>query len=149
MPQGTCGISQQTIGIDMVKHFNTRCSLVPGFYAICRLSSDSALPTWLDKEQWYSVTHTSEELSIVCADHGIPADVRRESGWALIKVEGPLDFSLTGVLATLTATLAHASISVFAISTFDTDYLLVRSECAERALALLAHVSDTTADCGG
>ncbi len=73
-----------------------------------------------------SITRTADEVSIVCPLGRVPDDVRRESGWRCLKVEGPLDFALTGILASLAVPLAQAGISIFAISTYDTDYLLVK-----------------------
>ena len=106
--------------------------------AICRLGrGGSSMPEWLGKSGFYSVTHTEDELSLVCPQIQVPEGIRKEGGWRCLKVEGPLDFSLTGVLASLTAPLAIAEISVFAISTFDTDYLLVKEDRLEEAIDAL------------
>lgn len=96
----------------------------PGTLAICRLGPDEAVPAWA-RGSFVSVTRTRDELSVVCDEAEVPGDGRAERGWRAFEVEGPLDFSLTGVLAGLTAPLATAAIPVFAVSTFDTDYLLV------------------------
>lgn len=85
-----------------------------------------------------SFTRTRDELSIVCELDLIPADVQCERDWQAVRVEGILDFALTGILNTLTEPLAREKISVFAISTFDTDYLLLKSETLDRGLAALA-----------
>ena len=74
---------------------------------------------------------------MVCPQRQIPEGIQKEEGWRLLQVEGPLDFSLTGVLASLTAPLAREKISVFAVSTFDTDYLLVREEQLPSAIDAL------------
>ena len=115
------------------------CTLTahPGRYAVCRLAPDAAVPAWAEGEGFTSVTRTAAELSIVCPDERVPERVRREDGWCLLEVHGPLDFALTGVLASLTTPLAEASISIFALSTFDTDYLLVRQTVFDRAVATL------------
>lgn len=84
-----------------------------------------------------STTRTAEELSIVCPQIQVPAVMKRKEGWRCLKVRGPLDFSLTGILASLTTPLAKAGISVFAISTYDTDYLLVKEENLEKAIEIL------------
>jgi hypothetical protein len=83
------------------------------------------------------VTRSPEELSVVCEQDQVPADVRAERGWRLLQVRGPLDFGLTGILASLTEPLAGASISVFAFSTFDTDYLMVREGDLDQGIATL------------
>jgi hypothetical protein len=105
-------------------------SLLPGILAVCRLERDAPIPAWAlqagPHQSLVSVTRTSEELSIVCAQDLLPPGARAERGFRAFKVAGPLDFSLTGVLASLTTPLAEAGVSVFAVSTFDTDYLLVR-----------------------
>jgi hypothetical protein len=105
--------------------------------AICRLEKDAAIPDWAMTGSFLSTTRTAEELSIVCPQIQVPAVMKREEGWRCIKVQGPLDFSLTGILASLTTPLAKAGISVFAISTYDTDYLLVKEENLEKAIEIL------------
>lgn len=105
--------------------------------AICRLEKDAAIPDWAMTGSFVSTTRTAEELSIVCPQIQVPAVMKREEGWRCIKVRGPLDFSLTGILASLTTPLAKAGISVFAISTYDTDYLLVKEENLEKAIEIL------------
>lgn len=93
---------------------------------IHRLEADAPLPAALPVAGFWSVTRTGHELSIVCSDRIRLASQRCERGWACLQVVGPLDFSLTGVMSGLSRVLADAGISLFAISTFDTDYLLVR-----------------------
>lgn len=95
-------------------------------FVICRLGADAVIPAWIDGGKFWSVSRTPEELSIVCEEGNIPAGIEAESGFSCLEVVGPLEFSMVGVLATLTAALADRDISVFAISTFLTDYLLVR-----------------------
>lgn len=85
----------------------------------------------------WSVTRTPDELSVVIAESAVPPEVRAEREWRALKVAGLLDFGLVGVLASLTAPLASAGVSVFVLSTFDTDYLLVRDPDLPRAVAVL------------
>jgi hypothetical protein len=119
---------------------------MPGEYAICRLGADGALPAWATRGRFFSVTQTSDELSIVCEAETVPNGVRLEAGWRVVGVQGPLDFELTGILAAMAEPLAAAGISIFAVSTFDTDYVLVRARDLERVLLTLRnaghHVSD-------
>ena len=110
---------------------------MPRRLAVCRLDSQAAVPDWALGDNFFSITRTIDELSIVCSEAGVPEGVLCERGWACLKVEGPLDFSLTGVLASLTQPLAEAGISIFAVSTYDTDYLLVKVGDLERAVAVL------------
>jgi hypothetical protein len=111
--------------------------LLPETYAVCRLEKKAPIPKWGIKGGLSSVTRTEEELSVVCPEGQIPGEVKKEGGWRVLKVEGPLDFSLTGVLASLTAPLASEGISVFALSTYDTDYLLVKEGKLEKAIQAL------------
>ncbi len=116
-------------------------------FAVCRLEHDAASPSWLPQAGFVSLTRTPDELSIVCAEAVVPDHVACERGWRAIQVEGPLAFSLTGVLASLAGALAEAGVSLFAVSTYDTDYVLVRREqlgVARRVLTLAGHtlVSD-------
>jgi len=105
-----------------------RLSILGSTLAVCRLAADDAFPAWLSARGFVSVTRTADELSVVCAADAVPANVRCEAGWRALAVEGPLDFGVTGILASIAAPLAEAGISIFAISTFDTDYVLVKAE---------------------
>lgn len=120
-------------------------TVLEGEFAIHQLPPDAAIPPDVLRADFFALTRTADELSLVCPA-GIPVPgVRSEGGWAALKVEGPLDFALTGVLAGLSGALAAAGVSVFAISTFDTDYLLVRVERlpdAVRALREAGHTVD-------
>lgn len=95
--------------------------------SICRLEASVSIPDWVFGSKFFSVTRTNDELSLVCAADVVPDGVQVEKDWCAIKVQGPLDFSLTGILLELAKPLAEAGISIFAVSTFDTDYVLVRS----------------------
>jgi len=110
--------------------------LLAGSYAVSRLSPDEALPEWA-RGELLAVIWTPDELSIVSAADSVPESVRSELGWRVLRVAGPLDFSLVGILAALTGALARAEVAVFSLSTFDTDYLLVRERDLERALSAL------------
>ncbi len=111
-------------------------SILPETFAICRLNRD-AVPLWAGANDFISITRTPEELSIVCRDGHVPLDVKCDRGWRALKVEGPLDLALTGVLASLVDPLAKNQINLFAISTFDTDYLLVKEYNLARACEVL------------
>lgn len=115
-----------------------RLVLLPGEYSVCRYPAGRAVSVpALPAGQFWSLTSTAEEVSLVCRSE-YAASSRVESGWRLFMVEGPLDFGLVGVLAALSAVLAAAEISIFVVSTFDTDYLMVKSEKIEEAKRVLA-----------
>ena len=111
--------------------------LLPETLAVCRLEPDGPVPDWATGGSFYSVTRTTDEVSIVCPERAVPEETKAERGWRLLQVEGPLDFAMTGVLARLTRPLAEAGVSVFALSTYDTDYLLVRDRDIASAVAAL------------
>jgi hypothetical protein len=115
-------------------------SILPGRFAVCRLSEEEKIPAWANAGEFFSITRTAAELSIVCQQSTLPREVKAERDWRCLKVEGPLDFSLTGIFASLAAPLATAQISLFAISTFDTDYLLVKQTSLEAAIEALRAV---------
>ena len=107
--------------------------------AICLLPCDSPLPGWLDPRQFHSVTRTTDELSIVCPELSVPEGIRCEPGWRILQVKGPLDFSMTGILASLVTPLAEAGIGVFNISTYNTDYLLVKTGDLDQTVRILGN----------
>ena len=114
-----------------------RLAAVPGALAVCRLAPDAPLATWMQTGAISSVTRTADELSVVCAEPVVPQGVRHESGWRALRVAGPLEFSMTGVLAALSIPLAEAGVPIFVVSTFDTDWLLVQADrLDDAALAL-------------
>ena len=112
--------------------------LLSAEYLICRLPADAPYPVWARGENLLALIRTPHELSVVCEETAdLPDDVRIEDDWRALKVQGPLDFSLVGVLADLAGALARAGVSIFALSTFDTDYLLVKSADLPAALDAL------------
>ena len=112
-------------------------SLLPERFAIVRLAPDAPVPSWALQGSWFSITRTAEELSIVTAAGNIPEGVQKRADWRAWKVHGPFALSEIGVLSALAAPLAGAKISLFVISTFDTDYLLVSAEHLQAAVAAL------------
>lgn len=112
--------------------------LLDSRFAIIRLPSGAGLPWWAaSSEEFLSVTCTADETSIVCDARQVPAGVRAEREFRALRVDGTLPFEATGVLASLAVPLADGGVSIFAISTFDTDYLLVRETSLDSALRLL------------
>jgi len=116
-------------------------TLMPGRFAVCRFAPDDALPAWVFHAgaTFWSVTRTPEELSVVCPEDDLPPSVERaERGWRALQLEGPIPFEQVGVIAGLAAPLAAAGIPVFVLSTFDTDWLLVKENRLAEACAALA-----------
>jgi uncharacterized protein len=112
-------------------------SLLPESYAIVGLSALADLPNWATQGPFFSITRTSDELSIVVEASRVPEGIQSQSGWRVIKVHGPFVLSEVGVLASLAEPLAAAKISLFVVSTFDTDYLLVSANSLDAAVKVL------------
>jgi len=108
-----------------------------GPYAIVRLAPDAPVPEWATKGDFTSITRTADELSIVCPAENLPSDVNSPHHWICLKLEGPFAFSLTGVLLSFVQPLSDNGIPIFAISTFDTDYVLIQEESARAGLNYL------------
>ncbi len=102
--------------------------LLDDTFSVCRLSPDAALPSWADGKELFAFIRTQDELSLVCKTGCVPQGIRAEHDFCAIKVKGPLDFSLTGILVSIAIPLADAGISIFTLSTYDTDYILIRQK---------------------
>ena len=116
---------------------NLTLSVLPETLAVCRLHPDAEIPPWAVGENLLVLVRTRDEFSVVCPQIHVPVDIHTEGGWRALKVHGPLDFSLVGVLAQIAGVLAEIGVSIFAISTYDTDYILVKDhqlETAKKAL---------------
>ena len=109
-------------------------ALTKSRYAIVRLGADSAVPEWARKGDFTSITRTRDELSIVCPMENLPAEVSSPHSWICLKLEGPFPFSQTGILRSFIEPLSSNGIPIFAISTYDTDYILIPEEWARAAL---------------
>ena len=108
---------------------------LPYQFSVCKLKSFSAFPP--DREFWFAA-RTDEEFSLVCKTSDCPAEtLERDDGWRGFRIEGVLDFSLIGILSKISSILAENSIGIFAVSTYNTDYILVKEENFERALSVL------------
>jgi len=118
-------------------------STLPETYAIVGLPQGAPLPAWATQGSFFSITRTSDELSVIVEESRVPADVHSQGGWRVIKVHGPFMLSEVGVLASLVGPLAAARVSVLTIATFDTDYLLVSSENLDPAISALERAGHT------
>lgn len=115
-----------------------RFTLLLGEWAIARLAPEAPLPPWaLAPADFNAIARTPHELSIVAPATAVPAEIRAERGWAVLRLQGPFAFDQTGILASFATPLADANIGIFAVSTFDTDYVLVKTARLADALAAL------------
>lgn len=106
-------------------------------FAICRLDKDAPIPDWAFQGGPFSITRTEDELSIVCPQINVPKGIVCNQGWSCLKVKGPLDLSLTGIISSIATTLEAEGMSLFSISTYDTDYVMVKEKDLEKAILAL------------
>lgn len=111
--------------------------LTKSLYAIVRLAPDAALPEWATRGEFTSISRSCDELSVVCPIENLPRDVVSPHRWICLKLEGPFPFSQTGVLLSFIEPLSPQGIPIFAISTYDTDYVLIQEEWAGAAIGAL------------
>ena len=117
--------------------------IIPGEFAVCRLPAAEPVPAWAGSGVFSSVTRTADELSILCPAAQVPAGVKHEAGWRLLKLQGPFAFTETGILAAVLAPLAAAKIGILATATFDTDYVLVKTGRLDEACRVLEATGHT------
>jgi hypothetical protein len=113
-------------------------SFLNGRLSVCRLDAGEDIPAWAMRGGFYSVTRTQDELSVVCDEASVPDGVTCSRGYAALMVQGPLDFSLVGILSSISVALAEAGVSIFALSTYDTDSILMRESDKAAAAEALA-----------
>ncbi|HYH04808.1 MAG TPA: ACT domain-containing protein [Bacillota bacterium] len=118
---------QQTLTFKVLEHH----------YGVAKLDSAALLPQWATGGEFVSFTRTSEELSVVCEAERIPSHVTSETQWRILKIEAVLDFALVGILAAVSTILAREAISIFVLSTFNTDYILIKEDNLVKAIAVL------------
>ncbi len=118
-------------------------AVLPYRYAVRRLPIEADIPSWSRLGSFFSITRTTDELSIVCSEESVPDDVSSERGWRVLKLEGPFDFSVIGILVSIAAPLSQAGINIFTISTYDTDYVLIKDAQLHPALTVLREYGHT------
>lgn len=118
-------------------HIAFTLEVLPDRLAICRLDPEQADFDWDPGEGLLSVTFTDEEVSVVCDEGSAPEGAEVSRGWRCLRIDGPLDLGIVGVLAVLAGALAGAGVAVFVLSTFDTDHILVRGAQLEEAIDCL------------
>ena len=126
---------------------NLNLSLLEGRFAVVQLDPSASIPAWALEDGFFTVSRTSEELSIVCLESNVPAnsDLRLERDWVCLKLQGPFEFSLTGILLSVLEPLARVNVGIFALSTFNTDYVLVKAEHLEVAIVALENAGHSVA----
>ena len=115
----------------------------PNLFAVCRLDPDGFIPHWALLGDFVSLTRTTTELSIICPQENVPEDALAERDWRCIRINGPFDFSVAGVHASVALPLAEANISTMAIATYDTDHILVKDEDLESTVQTLTRAGHT------
>ena len=112
-------------------------TLFPEQFSVCKLAPSAPVPAWAASNQasFFSVTRSATELSVICPQQQVPEGVEADTGWRCLKLNGPFDLDEPGVLASVVTPLADAGLSVFAVATYDTDYLLVQK--LEQAISAL------------
>jgi len=121
-------------------------SLLPGTYAVAQLPSDSPAPAWAMQGDFWNVTRGTGEISVVTLAGHVPTGVKVDGDWSAYRLHGPFEFTLTGILWSVLTPLADAGIGIFAVSTFDTDYLLVKTRDQARAAQALQAAGHTVAE---
>lgn len=112
-------------------------SLIKGTFGVCKLRKTDEVPEWVKNDKFTSVTRTDEELSIVCSQEDIPQEITAELNWKILKIDGILDFSLIGIITKIRSILVENGMSIFVISTFNTDYILIKSEIFDQSISIL------------
>ena len=116
-----------------------KLSLLEEKYGICTLPKDAPIPHWVSKESLVSITRTGKELTIVCKQDIIPSKLQSDLNWRCFKIDGSFDLSQIGVISSISSPLADAGISIYVISTYDTDYFLVKDDNLEKSISVLSN----------
>ncbi|GGK89586.1 ACT domain-containing protein [Deinococcus radiotolerans] len=118
-------------------------TVLPGEYAVAQLPGGRAVPAWATRGDLWCVLGAPDELSVVCPAGQVPGDVRAQLGWRALMLTGPFEFTLTGILASVLNPLRDAGVGIFALSTFNTDYVLVAATDLDRSVAALREAGHT------
>ncbi len=123
--------------VESAPNASLRLSVLEERLAVCRLEPRAEIPAWATSAPFFCVARTPDELSVVCPEEHVPAGITCERGWRALKLQGPFGFELTGVLASVAAPLARCEVGILTIATYDTDYVLVKEEQLDPAIAAL------------
>jgi hypothetical protein len=118
-------------------------SLLDEMYGICVFPNNTPIPEWVVTASWFSITRTRKELTIVCQQSIIPSDCEYNSDWRLFRIDGSFDLNQVGVISSLAVPLAQAGISIFVVSSYDTDYFLIKERHLDNAIAVLTEYGHT------
>jgi uncharacterized protein len=113
--------------------------VLPNEYALCRLEVNDTVPAWALSSSFYTISKTTDELSVVCETTCVPEGIKFDKGWRLLKIAAVLDLSLTGITAKFSTALANAGVNLCVIATYDTDYIMVKEEKLLVAIEALEH----------
>lgn len=102
--------------------------VLPNEYALCRLDTNDAVPAWALSSSFYTISKTTDELSVVCETSCVPDGIKLDKDWRLLKIAAVLDLSLTGITAKFSTALANVDVNLCVIATYDTDYIMVKEE---------------------
>lgn len=116
---------------------NYQFKILNDLYSVCKLNPNSNIPIWINKNEFYSITKTEDELSILCSQKDIPEEIQCEKDWKILKIDSKLDFSMVGVISQISKLLAENNISIFVISTFDTDYICIKEKDLLKSVEIL------------
>lgn len=119
-----------------------KIKILPGDYTVFKLPPGSEIPPWVDRTRFYSITDTGEEMSVICSGEAVPEVYPHECSMKIFKIDQELEFSMTGILNSVTSPLAEKKIPVFTVSTFSTDYFFIKMEHASRAVEALEQLHD-------
>lgn len=108
-------------------------SALKGSFSICKLDPASDIPSWAWDGNFYSITRTTDELSIICDRRNIPENINCEHNWRVLVIEGPFEFEEIGILHSITKSLAEADLSLLTVSTYNTDYILIKEDHYDEA----------------
>jgi uncharacterized protein len=117
--------------------------ILPETLAICQLPAAAPIPDWATAESFFTITRTTDELSIVCPETQLPAEADASRGWRALKLQGPFDFEQVGILLRVAEPLAAAGISILPIGTYETDYVLVQEAALATAVTVLQGAGHT------
>jgi hypothetical protein len=112
---------------------------IDGVFSLCSLAPVDAIPSWALSSDFYTISKTSDELSIVCESKYVPPEIKQDGNWRLLKIASVLDLSLTGITAKFSTALANAGVNLCVIATYETDYILVKQEKLQMAITSLQH----------
>lgn len=119
---------------------------LPGAYAICRLEASANIPAWIAQSAFYNISKSADELSIICEQRYVPDDIRANRDWKLLRLEGVLDLALPGITARFSTPLAQSGVNLCVIATYDTDYIMIKSEKLLRAQTVLRQAGFAVAE---